>query len=157
MASSGRLIQGLPALEGLSESLADELDPVWNIKVRCSFPATVSSAPPCADAMPCKITLLEPGPFRTEFSERNSVLCRNTLRTQTPRSQVRKYIGSPELFDGDVSKAVVVIKKVSQLENPPVRFPFHKRTVATLRERAKEYSDLADGYESWVEDLYHEK
>lgn len=150
----------MPALEGLSESLADELDPVWNIKVRCSFPATVSSAPPCADAMPCKITLLEPGPFRTEFSERNfRPLPQHPAYADPalPRSQVCKYIGSPELFDGDVSKAMVVIKKVSQLENPPVRFPLHKRTVATLRERAKEYSDLADGYESWVEDLYHEK
>lgn len=103
--------------------------------------------------MPCKITLLEPGPFRTEFSERNfHPLPQHPVYADPalPRSQVCKYIGSPELFDGDVSRAVVVIKKVS-------RFPLHKRTVATLRERAKEYSDLADGYESWVEDLYHEK
>jgi hypothetical protein len=53
------------ALEGLSESLEAELDPAWNTEVLCSlrFIYTVRNL--------SKVTILEPGPYRTKIFERS--------------------------------------------------------------------------------------
>ena len=74
-----------------------------------------------------------------------------------PSSQFRKLLTSTEVLDGDVSKAVIAIEKFSQLEDAPMRFPLHRRVVASMRSKAKTLSKEADTYESWTEDLYHDK
>ena len=61
------------------------------------------------------------------------------------------------MFDGDVAKAAIAIEKFSQLEDAPIRFPLHRRVVASMRDKAKNLSEEADKYESWTEDLYHDK
>lgn len=106
-----------------------------------------------------KVTILEPGPFRTEIIQNNY----NTVPQHPayadptlPASQRRKHFGSPQVFDGDVSKAVVVIEKLTQTEEAPLRFPLHRGVVSTMRDKAKKLSELADKYESWNEDLYHD-
>ncbi|KAF8551559.1 NAD(P)-binding protein [Imleria badia] len=137
VAASGFYSASKFALEGLTECLVDELDPAWNIKV----------------------TLLEPGPFRTEITQSNYRSAPQHPAYADPAlraSQARKYFTATELWDGDVTKAVVVIDKVSQLEDAPIRFPLHKKVVAALRDKAKGLSAVADKYESWNDDLYHD-
>ncbi|KAF9246596.1 NAD(P)-binding protein [Melanogaster broomeanus] len=106
------------ALEGLSECLSTELDPAWNIKV----------------------TLIEPGPFRTKIS---------------PSSQIRAYF-SPEsgAVDGDADKAVVAMEKLVHLDNPPLRLPLHKWTVAAIKEKIQKVLEEVQVYEPWSDDLY---
>jgi len=125
------------ALEGLTESLVDELDPAWNIKA----------------------TLIEPGPFRTEIVQKNFHQVPPHPAYADPNSrasQARNVFTSSEFFDGNAVKAVNVIEKVSRLEDPPIRLPLHKRVVTGLRDKAKGMLEVADKYESWSDDLYND-
>ncbi|KAG0691659.1 NAD(P)-binding protein [Suillus ampliporus] len=117
-----------PALEGFSEGVAQELDPAWNIKV----------------------TIIEPGPFRTRMFTDN----------MHPSPQHPAY-DNPELagskfppVDGDTEKAVVVIEKLTRLDEPPLRLPLHRGTIKAGREKAKSLIDTMDRYESWSENIY---
>lgn len=148
------------AFEGLTESLVGDLDPTWNIKVTCHRHLLLSCSNLVYLSFLSKVTILEPGPYRTEISEGNY---RDVpphpayADSALPASQVRKFLASPHSFDGDVAKAVVVVNKVSQLEDAPIRFPLHKKLVADMRDKAKGLSEVADKYESWTDDLYHAK
>ncbi|KAG2088943.1 NAD(P)-binding protein [Suillus discolor] len=103
------------ALEGFSESLAQELDPAWNIQ----------------------ITIIEPGPFHPEL----------------PGSKFRQFMTST-VADGDTEKAVVVIEKLTHLDDPPLRIPLHRLAVRAGREKAKSLTETIDRYESWTENVY---
>ena len=69
-------------------------------------------------------------------------------------SQIRELLTTNELYDGDVTKAAVVIEKLSQFEEAPIRFPLHKRVIAGMKTKAKNLSEVADKYESWTDGLY---
>lgn len=108
-----------------------------------------------------KVTLIEPGPFRTEIFQNNIYDAPQHPAYADPdsrASQARKRIASSaKTFDGNTEKAAIVIEKVSRLEDPPVRFPLHRNVVASMREKAKGLLEVADRYESWNEDLYHDE
>lgn len=93
----------LIALEGFTESIAQELPPEWNIKM----------------------TIIEPGGFQTDFVSRS--LNRSPLHPAYANSPIshhlRKYIEEPGLFKGDVAKAVKAMIKVADMEDPPIRLP----------------------------------
>ncbi|KAH7927535.1 NAD(P)-binding protein [Leucogyrophana mollusca] len=122
------------ALEGLSESLSKELDPAWNIKV----------------------TIIEPGPFRTKLVAENVQIEPQHpayAHPSSPSSQFRKYATSSAV-DGDADKAVAAIEKIVHIDNPPVRLPLHKKTVASAKEKALSILEDVDNYGAWSEDLY---
>ncbi|KAG2365232.1 NAD(P)-binding protein [Suillus spraguei] len=122
------------ALEGFSESLAQELDPAWNIQ----------------------ITIIEPGPFRTPiFKDNMQVVPQHPAYAdpELPGSKFRRFVTSG-LADGDTDKAVVVIEKLTHLDDPPLRFPLHRNAVASGREKAKSLTETIDKYESWSENVY---
>ncbi|KAG2116842.1 NAD(P)-binding protein [Suillus clintonianus] len=121
-------------LEGLSESIAQELDPAWNIQV----------------------TMIEPGPFRTAISKENmQILPQHPAYAdpELPGSKFRHHMTST-LADGDTEKAVVVIEKLTHLDEPPLRLPLHKLAIGAVREKAKSLIETMDRYESWSEDVY---
>ncbi|KAG1809700.1 NAD(P)-binding protein [Suillus subaureus] len=122
------------ALEGFSESLAEELDPAWNIQ----------------------ITIIEPGPFRTGMFGGNMELVPQHSAyadPELPGSKFRQYMTST-LADGDTEKAVVVIEKLTHLDDPPLRIPLHRIAVRAGREKAKSLTEIIDRYESWTENVY---
>ncbi|KAF9232132.1 hypothetical protein BU15DRAFT_81563 [Melanogaster broomeanus] len=124
------------ALEGLSECLSTELDPAWNIKV----------------------TIIEPGPFRTKIVTENMKSAAQLpayTDPNSPSSQFRAYF-SPEsgAVDGDADKAVVAMEKLVHLDNPPLRLPLHKWTVAAIKEKIQKVLEEVQAYESWSDDLY---
>ncbi|KIJ64083.1 hypothetical protein HYDPIDRAFT_112615 [Hydnomerulius pinastri MD-312] len=122
-------------LEGFSESLADELDPAWNIK----------------------ITVIEPGPFRTQISQANCQMAPvhpAYANPSLPGSQFRTIFTQDFLYDGDPDKACVAIEKVSRLENPPMRLPLHRRVVEMATRKGKSLQEVAEQYGSWSKDLY---
>ena len=105
------------------------------------------------------MTILEPGPYRTEISQSNYRTSHQHpayANPALPTSQMRKLFAATELFDGDVTKAAVVIEKFSRLEDAPIRFPLHKWVVASMRDKSKDLLEVADKYESWTDDLYHD-
>ncbi|KAG2365233.1 NAD(P)-binding protein [Suillus spraguei] len=122
------------ALEGFSESLAQELDPAWNIQ----------------------ITIIEPGPFRTGlFKENMQVVPQHPVYADPELlgSKFRQFMTSG-LADGDTDKAVVVIEKLTHLDDPPLRFPLHRNAVRAGREKSKSLTEIMDKYESWSENVY---
>ncbi|KAF8841862.1 NAD(P)-binding protein [Paxillus ammoniavirescens] len=122
------------ALEGLSECLARELDPAWNIKV----------------------TIIEPGIFRTKMNYRQNgkVIAQHPAYTNptSPSSQTRASL-SPEI-DGDADKATAAMEKLVHLDHPPLRIPLHKQAVADVKARIQNVLDEVHAYESWSDDLY---
>ncbi|KAG1727469.1 uncharacterized protein EDB91DRAFT_891518 [Suillus paluster] len=122
------------ALEGLSESLAKELDPAWNIKV----------------------TIIEPGPFRTKiFKENQRVTSQHPAYANPtlPSSQVRQFIASDKV-DGDADKAAVAIEKLTHLHDVPMRLPLHRKVIASAREKIESLTGDVNKFETWSEDLY---
>ncbi|KAG2062539.1 NAD(P)-binding protein, partial [Suillus decipiens] len=109
------------ALEGFSESLAQELDPAWNIQ----------------------ITIIEPGPFRTPIFKDNMQLVPQHPAYADPEllgSKTRQFMTSGQA-DGDTDKAVVVIEKLTHLDDSPLRFPLHRDAVRVGREKAKSLTE----------------
>lgn len=107
-----------------------------------------------------KVTILELGPYRTNIlGENYRVLPQHSAYADPalPASQTRKLLASAEVLDGDVTKAAIVIEKFTRLEDAPMRFPLHRRVVAVMRDKAKDLSHVADAYESYTKDLYHDK
>ncbi|KAG2129184.1 NAD(P)-binding protein [Suillus bovinus] len=122
------------ALEGFSESLAQELDLAWNIKV----------------------TIIEPGPFRTGMFKGNMQLVPQHpayADPELPGSKLRQFMNLT-LADGDTEKAAIVIKKLTHLDDPQLRFPLHRLAVRAGREKAKSLTETIDRYESWTENVY---
>lgn len=110
------------ALEGFSESLAQELDPAWNIQ----------------------ITIIEPGPFRTGMFRDNMQLVPQHPAYADPElsgSKFRQYMTST-VADGDTEKAVVVIEKLTHLDDPPLRIPLHRLAVRAGREKVKSLAEI---------------
>ncbi|KAN0074601.1 hypothetical protein V8E55_011650 [Tylopilus felleus] len=121
------------ALEALSEGLAGELDPNWNIK----------------------ITILEPGPFRTQVSSGNLITepvhpaYTNPLLSSL---QFRGLFVNPnQVFNGDPAKFAEVVYKVAYLEDPPLRLPVHPMSLSVSRDKGKQLLETADKWESWSE------
>ncbi|KAF9238680.1 hypothetical protein BU15DRAFT_88304 [Melanogaster broomeanus] len=122
-----------PALEGLSECLSKELDPAWNIK----------------------ITIIEPGPFRTRVMKG---LAQHPAYAdpRSPSSQIRAgFSPGSDFVDGDADKAVAAMEKLVHLDNPPLRLPLHKWTVAAIKEKIQSVLEEVQAYESWSDDLYN--
>lgn len=94
------------ALEGLSEALAAEVAP-FNIKV----------------------TLVEPGPFRTAFAGTSLKKAEKTIEDYEKTSAgewMRKFPERDGKQDGDPVKAAKVMIRVVNSTNPPLRIPLGK-------------------------------
>ncbi|KAG8221645.1 NAD(P)-binding protein [Butyriboletus roseoflavus] len=123
------------ALEALTEALAYELDPAWNIK----------------------ITILQPGPFLTEITTTNRHLAPPHPAYTNPElsgSKWRAIFESGGFVDGDPKKACIAFEKASRLEDPPMRLPLHRRVLDMANEKGKSLIETAEKYRHWSDDLY---
>ncbi|KAI0820888.1 NAD-P-binding protein [Trametes gibbosa] len=133
------------ALEGFSDSLAQELDPAWNIKV----------------------AMIEPGAFKTAVMNlgTNMVLVPQHPAYADPALPVRLMrdaflkaggvdVDSPaELALADTVPAVAKIIALSRLANPPMHLPLGKDAVGFVREKIRTLSAEVEEYASWSDDL----
>ena len=104
------------AVEGLSESLATEVEPFG-----------------------IKVTIVEPGFFRTDFLADNSLSISPASIPDyvgTPAGNMRDFAASANHAQpGDPSKFAAGIVTLANAENPPLRMPFGSDTVAKLGEK----------------------
>jgi len=119
------------ALEGLTESLAAELDPEWNIK----------------------ITLVEPGAFRTDGLNNMTETPEHTAYTNPtlPSLTYRKVFSGDYLafVKGDGAKAVEQIYRLTSLAEPPLHFPLGKGAAAGVKRKAGRLIAETEQYESY--------
>ncbi|KAI0642854.1 NAD-P-binding protein [Trametes meyenii] len=120
------------ALEGLTEALASELDPAWNIK----------------------ITIIEPGSFHTEgpgkifWAPEHPAYANPKL----PATQMRKGwdVFSPP---GDAKKGVEAFYEIAALPEVPLHLPLGKDSVAATKQKASSLLAAAEKYEYFSENL----
>ncbi len=100
------------ALEGFSEALAQELAPL-NIK----------------------LTMVEPGPFRTEFAGNRLGLAKAVIEDYSETAGIfrEKLKGVHGLQEGDPHKAARAIIDMVNSEHPPLRLPLGKIPIATIQ------------------------
>jgi NAD(P)-dependent dehydrogenase (short-subunit alcohol dehydrogenase family) len=116
------------AVEGLSESLAGEVG-----------------------ALGIRVTIVEPGGFRTDFAGRSIATSERVLPeyAHTPGGQLRamlaQYYGHEP---GDPVKAARAILALVDLPNPPLRLALGPDALDTLRERL---ASVVKDYDDWQE------
>ncbi|KAJ3486252.1 hypothetical protein NLI96_g4376 [Meripilus lineatus] len=120
------------ALEGFVETLASELDPEWNIK----------------------LTLLEPGIFRTgAVSNVRKIPVPDAYNKPTlPTFVIRGIINDPNT-GADPRKAVKQFYKVASLPDPPLRLAIGLDAVGAIKQQLGKIGEGVDQYASWSEDL----
>lgn len=104
------------AVEGLSEALADE--------VAC---------------FGIKVTLIEPGPFRTDFAGGSLVVApENPAYKESAAAKTRQYMKEVHNTQpGDPLKAVKIMIQLVDMENPPLRMLLGSRAIERLTEKRK--------------------
>lgn len=120
------------ALDGFSDSLAQELDPSWNIK----------------------ITVICSGPFLTSFVGTNQWLPEQHPAYAAPdsaSSKFRHFLTNPPPIFADPAEGVKAVEKLVHIEEPPLRFPLHVIAADRMRDRATRLKEDADAYQSWSE------
>jgi NAD(P)-dependent dehydrogenase (short-subunit alcohol dehydrogenase family) len=97
-----------------------------------------------------RVTLIEPGPFRTDFIGRSLEPVPQRLpdydRTSGKFAQFLKVIDGKQ--PGDPARAAQAIVAMVHAGNPPFRMPLGRYVVKKLRDRAAEMTRLADEQES---------
>ncbi len=98
------------ALEGFSEALAQETAPLG-----------------------IKVSIIEPGPFRTNFAGDGFGLAQQVIEDYSETSGVfrQRIKGVHGIQEGDPTKAAAIYELV-QKENPPLRLPLGKIALATI-------------------------
>lgn len=115
------------ALEGLSEALAGELEPLG-----------------------IHVTLIEPGPFRTEFTGRSLRLAEHVIEdyattSGASRETVTNRHGNQP---GDPQRAAEVILEAVAMDNPPMRIPLGRYAYGRIREKLAAVTADIDAWES---------
>jgi NAD(P)-dependent dehydrogenase (short-subunit alcohol dehydrogenase family) len=118
------------AVEGFSEALALEIAPL-NIK----------------------LTIVEPGPFRTRFAGSSLRFAEKIIEDYNPtsglfRERIKKIDGNQE---GDPIKASLAIFEISKLENPPLRLPLGKIALDAITTKLKSVQHDIDRFRELAE------
>lgn len=118
------------ALEGFSEALAQEIAPLG-----------------------IKLTIVEPGPFRTNFAGSSLKLAEQTIDDYLAtagafREKLKSVDGVQE---GDPSKAAIAIYNLTTLDKPPLRLPLGKVAVHSLTSKLASIQTDLDNYRDIAE------
>jgi NAD(P)-dependent dehydrogenase (short-subunit alcohol dehydrogenase family) len=114
------------ALEGMSESLAQEIAPFG-----------------------IRVTIIEPGPFRTDFRHRSMVSTPPMEAYQQTSGKFRKMLSDTDgKQPGDPRRAAEAMIAVVEAQNPPLRLPLGEVCVQAIQ---KKNAAMADEMNRWME------
>jgi len=102
------------ALEGMSEALAQEVKPLG-----------------------IKVTIIEPGAFRTDFRGRSLVISEHTIAdyTETSGKAIQRTQANNGKQPGDPDKAAAAMIQVVESENPPLRLALGEDAVNIITQK----------------------
>jgi NAD(P)-dependent dehydrogenase (short-subunit alcohol dehydrogenase family) len=120
------------ALEGMSEALAQEVAPLG-----------------------IKLTIVQPGPFRTGFAGSSFVLAKHEIDDYKPtaglfRERIKGVDGKQE---GDPAKAAQAIYDIVQLPQPPLRLPLGKVALGTITSKLESVQNDLNTYRHIAESV----
>jgi NAD(P)-dependent dehydrogenase (short-subunit alcohol dehydrogenase family) len=115
------------AVEGLSEALAKEVEPLG-----------------------IRVTVVEPGPFRTDWAGRSLKQVRNPIEAYAKtsgarRAQISSYSGKQA---GDPARAAQAIIQVFESPTPPMNLVLGKDGLKRVRDKLEKFSDSLRQWES---------
>ncbi|KAJ8514838.1 hypothetical protein ONZ45_g7684 [Pleurotus djamor] len=123
------------ALEGLTESLALELDPSWNIKLAILEPSGFATRPFTEGTMP--------------MLEAHAAYGGEHLATQQGRAWFK---GGPGQW-GDVNKAAKKIIELSELEKLPLRWVMGTQSIQCIKDKIDRAKKDVEDFERWSDEL----
>lgn len=114
------------ALEGLSEALAKEVEPLG-----------------------IKVTIIEPGAFRTDFNGRSLAVADQQIEDYAATSgQMLEWIQEMDgKQPGDPDKAAAAMIQVVESENPPLRLALGADAVSAINEKIESVKSELDAWE----------
>lgn len=120
------------ALEGFSEALAQEVSPLG-----------------------IKLTIVEPGPFRTSFAGSGLKLAEQTIADYDETAGVfrERIKGVDGKQEGDPDKAAKAIFEIAQLDNPPLRLPLGKIALLSLATKLESVKNDLDSFKHIAESV----
>ncbi len=115
------------AVEGLSEALAKEVEPLG-----------------------LHVTVIEPGPFRTDWAGRSLKIPRNEIEAYAStagarRNQIAGYSGKQA---GDPERAAQAIIRVAESPNPPMNLILGKDGLKRVREKLDKFTETLRQWEN---------
>jgi NAD(P)-dependent dehydrogenase (short-subunit alcohol dehydrogenase family) len=115
------------AVEGLSQALAKEVAPLG-----------------------IRVTLIEPGPFRTDFQGRSMTTVAKPIDAYAPTAGARRaqLLESSGKQAGDPARAADAIINIVESEKPPLHLVLGKNGVKRVREELREVLRSVDAWES---------
>lgn len=122
------------ALEGFSEALAQEVAPLG-----------------------IKVTIVEPGPFRTNFAGIGFKLAQHSISDYNATAGVfkEKIRGVDGKQEGDPIKAARVIYDITKINKPPLRLPLGKVALLSLTSKLESVKTDLDNYKDIAESVVY--
>ena len=113
------------AVEGISEALAGEVS-----------------------SFGIKVTIIEPGPFRTDFAGRSIYVCEQMKEYDQAMHGTRDYIQKANGNQaGDPLRASFLMMRVVDMENPPLRLPLGKMALERIHIKMKSFNEELKRFE----------
>ncbi|TFK68031.1 NAD(P)-binding protein [Pluteus cervinus] len=116
------------ALEGLTEAVAQEINPEWNIK----------------------ITLVEAGHFKTNISRHRGRIPAHPAYNHLAK---RPSVADPVVNVGDPVKLCEALYGLAGLGNPPLRLVLGNDALELVKGKLAKVREEVDQYETWSADL----
>ncbi|KAH9850971.1 NAD-P-binding protein [Lenzites betulinus] len=131
------------AIEGLTESLAAEIDPAWNIKI-----TDIPLGAFATNTVISNMVKLDPHPAYT-----NPALPSNFNRKVILGSLSGEFKDPDLQINGDPAKAVRKFYELSELESPPLRLVLGKDAITFTKAKFAKLSAEIEQYASWSDDV----